>query len=241
MGKLVFISSGKGGVGKSVFASNIGSIFGERGLKVVLVDMNIGLRNLDIYMGLQNNVVFDVSDVLDGIVPLSKALVRDKRFQSTWMLATTQNKEKFAADEAQIRELYKNMKELFDIVIIDGPAGVNEDLRLASTMADVAVIITTPEFVSLRDADMIDQTLRARGIDRRVYVVNKINKEYMGGGILPSVEMITSVMKIPLLGVIQDDAAIHLAANQGIPIVLQKDNYIERNMNKIADRLLNYC
>jgi len=240
MGKIIFISSGKGGVGKSVCASNLGAIFGERGLKVALVDMNIGLRNLDIYLGLQDHVVFDIADVLEGVVPLSKAMVKDRRFQSTWLLATTQRKERFAADEERIKELYRELKELYDIVIIDGPAGAGADLLLAATLADIAVIVTTPEYVSLRDADMIDQTLRARGIDRRVYIVNKINKAHMSSGVLPSVELITGIMKIPLLGVIQNDDAIHLAANRGVPIVLQKGNYIERNLNKIADRLLTY-
>ena len=240
MGKLIFISSGKGGVGKSVFAANLGATLGERGLRVCLVDMNIGLRNLDIYLGLENDIVFDVADVLNGVVPVSRALVRDKRLQQTWLLATTQRKEKFRADEDEIRELYKKLKARFDFVIVDGPAGVNTELRLASVSADLAVIITTPEYVSLRDADMMDQTLRARGVGKRVYIVNKVNKEHMSLGILPSVETITGIMKIPLLGVIQYDDAIHLSANRGIPIVLQTGNYIERNFSKIADRLLLY-
>ena len=238
MGKLVFISSGKGGVGKSVFAANLGATLGERGLRVCMVDMNIGLRNLDIYLGLENAVVFDVADILNGVVPISKALVRDKRLQQTWFLATTQRKEKFTSDEVQIQDFYKRLKNRFDFVIIDGPAGVNTELKVTSVGADLAVIITTPEYVSLRDADMIDQTLRTRGIKHRVYIVNKVNRGHMGLGILPSVETITGIMKIPLLGVIQYDDAIHFAANRGTPIVLQKGTYIERNFSKIADRLL---
>jgi septum site-determining protein MinD len=238
MGKLIFISSGKGGVGKSVFAANLGATLGERGLRVCLVDMNIGLRNLDIYLGLENDVVFDVADVLNGVVPISKALVRDKRFQQSWLLATTQRKEKFVSGEEEVKELYRKLKKRFDFIIVDGPAGVNNELKLASSDADIAVIITTPEYVSIRDADMMDQTLRSRGIRRRVYVVNKVNKDHMGLGILPSVETITGMMKIPLLGVVQFDDAVHLSANRGVPIILQKGNYIERNFSKIADRLL---
>jgi len=240
LGKLIFISSGKGGVGKSVFAANLGATLGERGLRVCLVDMNIGLRNLDIYLGLENDVVFDVADVLNGVVPVSRALVRYKRLQQTWLIATTQRKEKFRASEEEILELYKKMKARFDFILVDGPAGVNTELKLASVGADLGVIITTPEYVSLRDADMMDQTLRARGVDRRVYIVNKVNKEHMALGILPNVETIAGIMKIPLLGVIQYDDAIHFSANRGIPIVLQPGNYIERNFSKIADRLLMY-
>ena len=189
-------------------------------------------------MGLENAVVFDVADVLNGVVPISKALVRDRRLQQTWLLATTQRKDKFTSGEPEVSELYKKLKARFDYVIVDGPAGINNELKLASTGADVAVIITTPEYVSLRDADMIDQTLRARGIGKRAYIVNKVNKDHMGLGILPGVETITSIMKIPLLGVVQYDDAIHLSANKGVPIVLQKDTYIERNFSKITDRLL---
>ena len=240
MGKLIFISSGKGGVGKSVFAANLGATLGERGLRVCLVDMNIGLRNLDIYLGLESAVVFDVTDVLNGVVPISKALVRDKRLQQTWLLATTQQKGKFASGEAEVRELYRDLKARFDFIIVDGPAGVNTELRIASVDADLAIIVTTPEYVSLRDADMMDQTLRARGVGRRVYIVNKVNKEHMALGILPGVETIAGIMKIPLLGVVQYDDAIHFAANRGFPVVLQGNNYIERNFNNIADRLLLY-
>jgi len=238
MSKLIFVSSGKGGVGKSVFTANLGASLGERGLRVCLVDMNIGLRNLDIYLGLENDVVFDVADVLNGMVPISKALVRDRRLQQSWLLATTQRKEKFTSGEEEIRDLYTKLKARFDFVIVDGPAGVNNELKLASSGADIAVILTTPEYVSIRDADMMDQTLRSRGIRKRVYVVNKVNRDHMGLGILPSVETITSMMKIPLLGVVQYDDAIHLSANRGVPIVLQKGNYIERNFSRIADRLL---
>ena len=238
MGKLIFIASGKGGVGKSVFTANMGTTLGERGLRVCLVDMNLGLRNLDIYLGLENDVVFDVADVLNGVVPISKALVRDKRLQQTWFMATTQRKEKFTSGEPEIREFYDKLRKRFDYILVDGPAGVNTDLKLASSGADMAVILTTPEYVSLRDADMMDQTLRSRGIGSRVYIVNKVNKEHMGLGILPNVETINGVMKIPLLGVIQYDDAIHLSANRGVPIVLQKGNYIERNFNTIADRML---
>ena len=240
MGKLIFISSGKGGVGKSVFAANLGATLGGRGARVCLVDMNIGLRNLDIYLGLESAVVFDMADVLNGVVPISKAVVRDKRLQQTWLLATTQHKGKFNSDEKEIRELYKKLKNQFDFVIVDGPAGVNTELRLASAGADLAIIITTPEYVSLRDADMMDQTLRTHGVGRRVYVVNKVNKEHMALGILPNVETIAGIMKIPLLGVVQYDDAIHLSANRGLPIVLQGGNYIERNFSNIADRLLMY-
>jgi len=240
MSRIFLVASGKGGVGKTIFTSNIGATLADRGVKVALVDMNVGLRNLDIYMGLENKVIFDVADVTSGLVTLKRAMIRDKRFQSLYMLATTQKKEKFKASSYDMRNLYKYLKENFDFSIIDGPAGIGADLTLAATDVDAAVVITTPEYVSLRDADMVEQTLRKRGLANRVYVVNKFHKDFMSSGVLPTVEVITSTMKIPLLGVIQHDDNIHLAANSGVPAVYQNDSYIERNFSKIADRLLKY-
>lgn len=240
MGRVILIASGKGGVGKSVFTSNLGATFAERGLKTILVDMNIGLRNLDIYLGLENKVIFDMADVLDGVAPFSKAVVRDRRFQSLYLLATTQKKEKFTAGPDEVRRFYEGLRVHFDVVIIDGPAGRGEELALASSGVDMAVLVTTPEYVSLRDADMVDQALRNLGIKDRVYIVNKVNKRFIGVGVLPTVETISSTMKIPLLGVVQYDDNIHLSANAGVPIVFQRDNYIGRNFNRIADRIMQY-
>lgn len=240
MGRVILIASGKGGVGKSVFTTNLGAVYAERGLKTLLIDMNIGLRNLDIYMGLENKVIFDMADVLAGIIPPHKAMVKDRRFQSLFLLSTTQKKEKFEAGVEEVKEFNRRMREEFDIVLIDGPAGRGEELLLASAGADTAVLITTPEYVSLRDADMVEQTLRAAGIHNRVYVVNKVNKHFLRVAVLPTVEVITRTMKIPLLGVVQYDDNIHLSANAGVPIVYQRENYIERNFNRIADRLLTF-
>jgi septum site-determining protein MinD len=240
MGRLYLIASGKGGVGKSVFSSNLGATYADRGVKVAVVDMNVGLRNLDLYMGLENKVIFDVADVLSGVVPPRRAFVRDKRFPFLYLLATTQKKEKFTAGPGDMARLYEYLRMNFDIAVIDGPAGVNRELSLAATDVNAAVMITTPEYVSLRDADLVEQTLRKEGVENRVYVVNKVNKDFLGNSKLPTVEVITSTMKIPLLGVIQHDDNIHFAANSGVPAVLGNDSYITRNFNRIADRLLVY-
>ncbi|MDR2610831.1 MAG: septum site-determining protein MinD [Clostridiales Family XIII bacterium] len=238
MGKVIFAASGKGGVGKSVLISNLGAVYAERGIRVAMVDMNIGLRNLDIYMGLENRVVYDIADVLSGLVPPRRAMVKDKRFQALYFLATTHNKEKFTYGADDIAVLYAYLRELFDIVLVDGPAGLGAELKLAMTGVDKAIIVTTPEYVSLRDADHADQILRAGGITDRVYIVNKVNASYFASGLLPTVEIITSMMKIPLIGVVQYDDAIHVSGNSGTPAVLRGDSYITRNFEKIADRLL---
>jgi septum site-determining protein MinD len=240
MGRVILVASGKGGVGKSVITSNLGATFAERGIKVALVDMNVGLRNLDIYMGLENRVVYDIADVLSGLVPPRRAMVRDRRFPALYFLATTHNKEKFTAGALEVAGLYSYLKELFDIVLVDGPAGLGAELKLAMTNVDKAVVVTTPEYVSLRDADQADRLLREGGIQNRMYIVNKVNRNYFASGLLPTVEIITSMMKIPLLGVVQSDDEIHILGNCGTPAVCRGDTYISRNFEKIADRLLVY-
>jgi septum site-determining protein MinD len=136
--------------------------------------------------------------------------------------------------------LYDWLRGEYDVTIVDGPAGVNRELSLAATDVDAAVMVTTPEYVSLRDADLVEQTLRREGVRDRVYVVNKVYRDFLGNSRLPTVEVITSTMKIPLLGVIPYDDAVHLAANSGAPAVMGAESYVSRNFDKIADRLLLY-
>ncbi|MCL2493775.1 MAG: P-loop NTPase [Clostridiales bacterium] len=243
MGKLIITASGKGGVGKSVFAANLGAAFGLRGLRVALIDMNFGLRNLDLYLGLQDHVVFDVGDVLDGVVPLEKALVRDKRFAALHLLAgTTCCREDDAADRApeRICELYGALSKRFDIVLVDGPSGIGRSLRFAAAGTDAAVIVTTPEQVSLRDADRVCKLLADQGVARRFCLINRLDQGRLETGLFPDVEQITGLLRIPLLGLIQEEPAICFAANQGEPIVLQPGNYVERNFVRIADRLTDF-
>ncbi|MDR0570731.1 MAG: P-loop NTPase, partial [Clostridiales Family XIII bacterium] len=219
MGKVILSASGKGGVGKSVFTLNLGATLAERGLKIIIMDMNIGLRNLDIYLGLENKVIFDVADVLAGLCKPAKALVRDKRFPYLYVMPAAQSKEKFRATAEEMGALYATLRQGYDFILVDGPAGVNEELRVAAPNADMAIIVTTLEHVSLRDADMTDKVLAQVGLRKRAYVVNKVNKELMRSGLLPTFQDVSRVMKPPLLGIIQYDDNIHLAANCGIPIV----------------------
>ncbi|MDR0424040.1 MAG: septum site-determining protein MinD [Clostridiales Family XIII bacterium] len=240
MGKVILSASGKGGVGKSIFTANLGATLAERGLKIVMIDMNVGLRNLDIYMGLENKVIYDVADVLSGVCRPGKAMVRDKRFPSLYVMPATQKKEKFDASHSDVARLYAGLKENYDFILVDGPAGVTKELSLAAAGADLGLIITTLEYVSLRDADMADSLLVESGLRKRAYVLNKVDRALLRTGILPTFEDVSFIMKPPLLGIIQNDVNIHLSANCGIPIVCQKGNYIEENFNRIADRIIGY-
>jgi septum site-determining protein MinD len=238
MGKVILTASGKGGVGKSVFTVNLGATLAERGLRVVLIDMNVGLRNLDIYMGLENRVIYDVADVLSGLCAPRKALVRDKRFPWLCILSAPQKMEKFNAAARDVADLYAQLRNGCDYVLVDGPAGVGDSLCLAAAGVDAAILVTTLEYVALRDADMADITLCGAGVRNRAYVINKVDLDLMRSGALPSFEDVSGIMRPPLLGIIQNDENIHLAANRGVPVVYQKGHYIEENFNRIADRLL---
>lgn len=238
MSRKILIASGKGGVGKTVFTSNVASVLAERGLKTLMIDMNLGLRNLDLYMGLENKVVFDIADVVNGVVGPSKALVRDKRFPYLYLLAATQKKDKLLAGSDSIKKLYDDYSKVFDVILIDGPAGINDELKLASSGVDLAVLIATPEYVSLRDADAVASLLSEKGLKNRTYVINKVNKANMRSGLLPTFEEISSLMRIPLLGIVQSDNIIHLSANAGKPVVMQRGSYIEKNFANIVDRML---
>jgi septum site-determining protein MinD len=193
---------------------------------------------LDIYLGLENKVIFDVADVLGGLCGYKRAMLRDKRFPCLHMLPATQNRSKFAFGEDEVAEFYAKLGENYDYVLVDGPAGAGRDITLAASGCDVAVIVTTPEHVSLRDADMVDRVLSDAGMTRRACVLNKVNKDLMRIGVFPGLEDVSARIRSPLVGIIQYDENINISANCGVPIVHQKGSYIEENFNNIADRII---
>ena len=237
MGKVILAASGKGGAGKSMFTINLGATFADRGLKVVILDMNIGLRNLDIYLGLESKVIYDIADVISGVCKPRRALVKDKRFDSLFLMSSPQSWEKFIADDQDMMNLYAELKSSYDFILVDGPSGIGHDLLLAATSVDLAVIVSTLEQVALRNADMTSRVLLKHGVSKMGFVLNKVSSEELRDG-LPSLEDASKMIDLRLLGIIQQDHNIHLAINSGIPIVYQKGSYIEHNFNKIADRLI---
>jgi septum site-determining protein MinD len=154
------------------------------------------------------------------------------------MLPATQNRNKFTFGEDEVAGLYAKLGENYDYVLVDGPAGAGLDMTLAASGGEVAVIITTPEYVSLRDADMVDRVLSDAGMARRACVLNKVNKDLMRTGAFPGLEDVSSRVRSPLIGIIQYDENINISANCGVPIVHQKGSYIEENFNNIADRII---
>jgi len=238
MGKVILVASGKGGVGKTVFVSNAGAKLAQEGFKVVLIDMNMGLRNLDICLGLENKVVYDVADVLTGVCRIRQALIRDKRFPELYLMSAPQNKQKAEITPLHMKVLCNKLKKNFDYIIIDAPAGIGDDLAIAAAGADSAVIVTVPEFAAVRDADMLDQVLLEQGIKKRTYVINKVMANLITTGLVPGISEIAEIMRPPMAGIIQYDENIHIAANNGLPIVYKEGTYIEKNFKNIIKRII---
>lgn len=238
MGKVILIASGKGGVGKTMFTANAGAILAQRGKKVVLIDMNTGLRNLDLFLGLESKVVYDIADVLAGVCRIKQALIRDRRFPDLYLMAAAQNKEKTEITPLHMKVLCNKLRKSFDYILIDVAAGIDESLALACAGADSAVLIIVPEYVSMRDADVVDSILLNEGIKDRKYVVNKVQAELLNTGLVPSLSEISEVMRPKLAGIIQQDKNIHIAANNGMPIVMKSGSYIEKNFANIVDRII---
>lgn len=239
MGKVFLIASGKGGTGKTMFAANFGATLAKRGNSVVILDLDLGLRNLDLYFGLENNVVYDVYDVLTGVCRIKQALIKDKRFEELYVMATSPSRDDGTLTPLHMQVLCEKLKNTYDYVIIDAPSGIDDGLVLSAAGTDEAIIVTMPEYSALRDADTLDRELLKLGIKNRYVVLNKVIAEMMSSGFAPRLREITTIMRPPLAGVIQFDENIQISTNLGVPIVLKDGTYIQENFDKITDRILN--
>lgn len=241
MGKVFLIASGKGGTGKTMFSTNFGATLAKKGKSVVIVDLDLGLRNLDLYFGLENNVVYDVYDVLTGVCRIKQALIKDKRFESLYIIAASPSKDTGMITPLHMKVLCDKLREMYDYVIIDSPSGIDDGLVLSSAGADTAIIVTTPEYSSLRDADLLDRELLRLGMRDRVVVLNKVMVELMTAGYAPRLKDVTAMLMPPLAGAVQYDENIHISTNLGVPIVLKEKTYIQENFEKITDRIIEHC
>lgn len=237
MGKVIVITSGKGGTGKSLFTANMGAILAMDGKKVVLLDMDMGLRNLDLYLGLEDRVVYNIMDVLSGLCRIRQAMIRDRRFDCLYLMAAAPAGDDRDITELHVKVLCDKLMPLFDYIIIDAPAGIGDGFKLAVSPADEAVIITEAEIASMRDADVVDRELAAMGIRERYCVINKVKADLMNSGAIPGLTEISRGMRMRIAGLIQDDDNIFISGSQGVPIVLKPGTYIERNLRNIVARL----
>ncbi len=220
MGKAIVITSGKGGVGKTTSTANIGAALAQLGHSVVLVDADIGLRNLDVVMGLENRIVFHLVDVLKGKCPLQKAVIKDRRIDNLFLLPSSQVDEKDTVNEQQMHHLVHQLKKSYDYVIIDCPAGIEQGFRNAIAGADEAVIVATPEVSSIRDADRVAGLLAAADIPTRL-IVNRISLAMVKRGDMLSQEDVIDILALDMLGAVPLDDAIVSSTNKGVPATLE--------------------
>lgn len=237
MGKAIVIASGKGGTGKTMFAANLGATLAGQGHKVVLIDLDTGLRNLDLYLGLEDRIVYDVNDVLMGVCRIKQALVKDKTFPGLHFIAASPQKPSGEVTPLHIKVLCRKLKEKFDYVIIDAPAGIDDGMVVASAGMDMGIIVVNPEYASLRNAEIVKTTLEEQGVTNIAYVINKINLQLIESGRAPSFDEVTKNIREKIVGIIQEDENIHISTNLGIPIVVMKDTYIAKSFWAMAERI----
>lgn len=219
MGEVIVITSGKGGVGKTTTTANIGAGLSQLDKKVVVIDTDLGLRNLDVVMGLENLIVYNLVDVIEGTCRLKQALIRDKRYENLYLLPSAQTKDKSSISPQQMKKLTAELKEEFDYILLDCPAGIEQGFQNAIAGADRAIVVTTPEVSAIRDADRIIGLLEKNGLKRNALIINRIRMDMVKRGDMMSVEDVTDILSIPLIGAIIDDEHVVIGTNQGEPVI----------------------
>ena len=219
MGEVIVITSGKGGVGKTTTTANVGTGLAMLGKKVVLIDTDIGLRNLDVVLGLENRIVYNLVDVIEQNCKIKQALIKDKRYETLYLLPSAQTRDKDAVNPEQMVELTEELKDEFDYIILDCPAGIEQGFKNAIAGADRAIVVTTPEVSAVRDADRIIGLLEANEVGKTELIVNRLRMDMVKRGDMMSSEDVLDILAVSLLGVVPDDENIVIATNTGEPLV----------------------
>ena len=219
MCEVIVITSGKGGVGKTTSTANIGMGLAQLNKRVVMVDTDIGLRNLDVILGLENRIIYNLVDVIEGTCRLKQALIRDKRYPGLFLLPSAQTRDKTSVSPEQMKKLIDQMRDDFDYIILDCPAGIEQGFQNAVVAADRALIVTTPEVASIRDADRIIGLLEAHQIKKMDLIVNRMRFDMIRFGEMMSLEDIMDILSIDIIGAVPDDENVVVSTNQGEPLV----------------------
>ena len=236
-GKTIVVTSGKGGVGKTTTVANLGTTLAKRKHSVVMLDADIGLRNLDVVMGLENRIVYNIVDIIEGKCRKAQAMIRDRKLSNLYIIPAAQTREKNAVNPEQMKELCAELASEFDYVIIDCPAGIEQGFKNAVAGADTAVVVTTPEVSAIRDADRVIGLLEA-GMLRNIHlIINRLNVKMVKRGDMMSTEDIISLLSVPLLGVVPESEEVVISTNRGIPLVHERGSKAGAAFRRIADRL----
>ena len=219
MSEVIVITSGKGGVGKTTTTANVGTGLAMLGKKVIMIDTDIGLRNLDVVMGLENRIVYNLVDVIEGNCRLKQALIKHKKYPQLCLLPSAQTRDKDAVSPQQMITLINDLKKEFDYILLDCPAGIEQGFKNAIAGADRALVVTTPEVSAIRDADRIVGILEANEMKNIDLIINRIRIDMVKRGDMLKVEDVCDILAIHLLGIVPDDEHIVISTNQGEPLV----------------------
>ncbi|EGH24173.1 septum site-determining protein MinD [Pseudomonas amygdali pv. mori str. 301020] len=246
MAKILVVTSGKGGVGKTTTSAAIGTGLALRGHKTVIVDFDVGLRNLDLIMGCERRVVYDFVNVVNGEANLQQALIKDKKIEGLYVLAASQTRDKEALTKDGVEKVLMELKESFEYIVCDSPAGIETGAHLAMYFADEAIVVTNPEVSSVRDSDrmlglLASKSRRAeRGEDpiKEHLLLTRYNPERVSKGEMLGVEDVKEILAVTLLGVIPESQAVLKASNQGVPVILDDQSDAGQAYSDAVDRLL---
>jgi septum site-determining protein MinD len=237
-GRVVTITSGKGGVGKTTTTANLGVALARRGKRVVCLDADIGLRNLDVVLGLENRIVYDIVDVVEGHARLRQALIKDKRLPELQLLPAAQSRDKSAVKESQMVRLCEELRKESDFILIDSPAGIEQGFKNAIAPADEVLIVTTPEVSAVRDADRIIGLSEAGEKPTPRLIINRLRPAMVRRGDMLDTSDVLEVLAIELIGIVPEDEAIITSTNKGHPVALEERSLAGPAFTRIAQRLL---
>ncbi len=234
---ILTITSGKGGVGKTTATANLGVALASMGCSVVCIDADIGLRNLDVIMGLENRIVYDLVDVIENRCKIRQAMIKDKRNENLFLIPAAQTRDKTAVSPQDMIHLTDELRKDFDWVLIDSPAGIERGFRNALAPADKVIIVTNPEVSSVRDADRIIGLIEAEEKGPGLLIINRLKPEMVKRGDMLGADDVLDVLAVELLGIVPDDEAVIVASNQGAPVVLNNRSLAGKAFDNIARRL----